>query len=74
MEYDLIRPNGKRVVKALARCGECRVPKYEPVNPKEMYYVIMQAFVAKGGDDFEVLKKNYRREQEMGMFTTHLMF
>jgi hypothetical protein len=74
VEYDLNKPNGKRVTKALARCGECRVPIYEPVDPKRSYYVIMTAFVANGGDGFKILKNNYRREQEMGMFTTHLIY
>jgi 5'-nucleotidase len=74
VEYDLNKPNGKRVTKALARCGECRVPIYEPVDPKNSYYVIMPVFVANGGDDFKMLRNNYRREQEMGMFTTYLTY
>lgn len=69
MEYDLHKPNGKRVVRALARCGECRVPIYEPIDPNKSYYVITTAFLAKGGDDFKLLKQNYRSQHEMGMFT-----
>lgn len=74
MEYDLNKPNGKRVTKALARCGECRVPIYEPVDPKRSYNVIMTVFLASGGDGFTMLKNNYRRQQVMGMFTTHLIY
>lgn len=73
VEYDLNQPNGKRVTKALARCGECRVPRYEPVQPKESYNIIMPAFIANGGDGFTVLKKNYKKEKEMGMFTAHFL-
>lgn len=65
VEYDLNQPNGKRVMKALARCGECRVPRYEPVQPNKSYNVIMPAFVATGGDGFTVLMKNYKKEKEM---------
>jgi 5'-nucleotidase len=74
VEYDLNKPNGKRVIKALARCGECQVPIYEPVEPKRSYYVIMPVFLAKGGDGFEMLKNNYKREQEIGMFTMYFIY
>lgn len=62
VEYDLNKQNGKRVTKALARCGECSVPRYEPVEPNKSYNVIMPAFLANGGDGYTVLVKNYKRE------------
>lgn len=65
VEYDLSQPNGKRVTKALARCGACRVPIYEPVAENKTYNIIMSTFLAKGGDGFTVLGKNYKKEQEM---------
>lgn len=65
VEYDLSQPNGQRVTKALARCGECRVPIYEPVEKNKTYNVIMPVFIAKGGDGYTVLEKNYKKEQEM---------
>jgi 5'-nucleotidase len=68
VEYDVNKPNGNRVVKALARCGECRVPKYEPVEPNKSYNVIMPAFIANGGDGYTVLKKNNKEGEEMGTF------
>jgi 5'-nucleotidase len=74
VEYDLHKPNGKRVVRAVARCGECRVPIYELIDPNKSYYVITTVFLATGGDGFKVLKQNYRSEQEMGMFITHFIY
>lgn len=74
VEYDLHKPNGKRVVRAFARCGECRVPIYEPIDPNKSYYVIITAFIATGGDGFKVFKQNYQSQQEMGMFTTHFTY
>jgi len=74
VEYDLSQPNGKRVTKALVRCGECRVPSYEPVAKNKTYNVIMPVFIAKGGDGFTVLQKNYKKEQEMGTFTIYKYF
>jgi len=71
VEYDLSQPNGKRVTKALARCGECRVPIYEPVAEDKIYNAIMPTFIAKGGDGFTVLKKNYKKEHEMGTFSIY---
>jgi len=71
VEYDLSQPNGKRVTKALARCGACRVPIYEPVAENKTYNIIMSTFLAKGGDGFTVLGKNYKKEQEMGTFTIY---
>ena len=73
VEYDLSQPNGKHVTKALARCGECRVPIYEPVAKDKTYNVIMPVFIAKGGDGFTVLEKNYKKEQEMGTFTIYFI-
>jgi 5'-nucleotidase len=67
VEYDLHKQNGERVVRALARCGECRVPIYEPIDPNKSYNVIMTAFLATGGDGFTVLKDNYKSQQEMGI-------
>jgi 5'-nucleotidase len=73
VEYDLSQPNGKRVTKALARCGECRVPKYEPVETNKTYNVIMPSFLTKGGDGYTVLVKNHKKEQEMGTFTIYFI-
>jgi len=73
VEYDLSQPNGQRVTKALARCGDCRVPIYEPVGKNKDYNVIMPAFIASGGDGFTVLQKNYKKELEMGMFTIYFI-
>lgn len=74
VEYDLSQANGKRVTKALARCGECQVPTYEPVEKNKSYNVIMPVFIAKGGDGFTVLEKNYKKEQEMGTFIIYKYF
>jgi 5'-nucleotidase len=73
VEYDLSQPNGQRVTRALARCGECPVPIYEPVEKNKIYNVIMPAFIAKGGDGFAVLEKSYKKEQEMGTFTIYFI-
>lgn len=73
VEYDLTKENGKRVTKALARCGECRVPIYEPVDKNKSYRVIMPAFLAKGGDGFTVLEKNYKKEEEMDVTDVNMV-
>ncbi|KAK4026090.1 hypothetical protein OUZ56_015113 [Daphnia magna] len=52
--YDIARPTGDRVVELLARCNNCRIPAYSPVQPKEIYDVAMPSFLAGGGDGFDI--------------------
>ena len=66
--YDLDKPNGKRVVKALARCGDCRIPIYKPVVLEETYNILVTAFTANGGDGYTMIKKLFKKQYEMGKF------
>ncbi|XP_050665744.1 protein 5NUC-like isoform X4 [Leptidea sinapis] len=54
--YDLKKPDNHKVVKAVARCWNCTVPKYTDVDVRESYNVIMPYFVANGGDGYWMLK------------------
>lgn len=71
--YDLDKPNGKRVVKALARCGDCRLPVYKPVVLEDTYRVLVTAFTANGGDGYTMIKKLYRKQNEMDVTDTDMV-
>lgn len=53
---DLGRPSGNRVKSVLARCGNCAVPVYEQLDLNANYTVIVNDYLAKGGDGHVFLK------------------
>ncbi|XP_034236782.1 protein 5NUC-like [Thrips palmi] len=54
--YDLTVAPGRRVVSALALCGNCTIPSYSPVDPRQVYGVVTNDFLVAGGDGFKMLK------------------
>jgi 5'-nucleotidase len=52
--YDINRPSGNRVVDAKVLCAQCAVPKYENIDLTKKYKIVMQDFLAKGGDGYEM--------------------
>lgn len=55
-------------------CTECRVPKYEPLDPEKIYTVVMPSYLVDGGDGFGMiksglLKHNTGRKQGSGCET-----
>lgn len=57
MEYDLSKPVNQRVVSVSMLCTECRVPKYEPLDPEKTYTVVMSSYMVGGGDGFNMIKE-----------------
>lgn len=55
--YDLAKPPGSRVAKALARCSTCN--KLEIIKKNGEYRVMMPAFIYEGGDGFTMLDNKY---------------
>lgn len=54
--YDMNQPTGKRVVEAKVLCALCQVPTLENIEPSKLYKVIMQDFLADGGDGFTMFE------------------
>ncbi|XP_046636695.1 snake venom 5'-nucleotidase-like [Daphnia pulicaria] len=52
--YDISRSKGDRVTELLARCNNCRIPIYRPVQPEETYDIAVASFFAGGGDGFAI--------------------
>ncbi|XP_071355200.1 snake venom 5'-nucleotidase-like [Trachinotus anak] len=57
VEYDLSRPVNQRVASVSMLCTECRVPKYEPLDPEKTYTVVMPSYIVGGGDGFTMVKE-----------------
>ncbi|XP_072437242.1 5'-nucleotidase [Chiloscyllium punctatum] len=56
VEFDLSRKPGHRVVRLDVRCSECRVPHYEPLEDSKIYKIVVNSYIAGGGDGFTMLK------------------
>ncbi|KAK9753210.1 5prime-nucleotidase, C-terminal domain [Popillia japonica] len=54
--YDLSKPIGERVVTAKVFCDLCSYPVYEHMNPNKPYNVLVNTFLANGGDGHATLK------------------
>ncbi|KAM9354848.1 5'-nucleotidase-like [Pholidichthys leucotaenia] len=57
VEYDPSRPENQRVVSLSVLCTECRMPKYEPLDPQKKYTVAMPSYMVGGGDGFSMIKE-----------------
>ncbi|KAF1374808.1 hypothetical protein PFLUV_G00232930 [Perca fluviatilis] len=57
IQYDLSKPVNQRVVSLSMLCTECRVPKYEPLDPEKTYTVVMPSYIVGGGDNFTMIKE-----------------
>ena len=64
--YNMSEPVGSRVAEVYARCADCRVPKYQPLEDEKVYEVVMNTYMAKGGDGFEVIQKHAIRNRNTG--------
>ncbi|XP_030568582.1 apyrase isoform X2 [Drosophila novamexicana] len=53
--YDYTKPVNSRVVSVLARCADCDVPIYEPLEPAKIYRIASPDFLQGGGDGFTML-------------------
>ncbi|KAL7381533.1 hypothetical protein ABVT39_007402 [Epinephelus coioides] len=54
-EFDPSKPEGNRVMSLSILCVQCRVPRYEPVQPETVYKVVMPSFIAQGGDRYSMI-------------------
>ncbi|XP_057714623.1 5'-nucleotidase [Corythoichthys intestinalis] len=57
VEYDLSKPVNQRVASLSVLCTQCRVPKYEPLDPEKTYTVVMPSYLVGGGDGYGMLRE-----------------
>ncbi|EDW66277.1 apyrase [Drosophila virilis] len=53
--YDYTKPINSRVISVLARCADCDVPIYEPLEPAKIYRIASPDFLQGGGNGFTML-------------------
>lgn len=58
VKYNMTKPEYQRVDGVLVRCSRCRVPKYLHLREKKKYKVIINSYIAEGGDNFTMLNSN----------------
>ncbi|XP_064630931.1 snake venom 5'-nucleotidase-like [Lineus longissimus] len=56
--YDLARPIGARVVSVKARCGDCEMPSFSPLEDEKVYQLVAPTFIIEGGDGYGMIKPN----------------
>lgn len=49
--YNLSQPAYSRVASTKARCGECNVPIYKPIEANQTYKLVTISFLSGGGDE-----------------------
>lgn len=54
--YDTSRPPNSRVVSVQVQCAACRVPTYRKLRQNLTYNILINDFLAKGGDGFHMLE------------------
>jgi 5'-nucleotidase len=52
--YDISRPNGTRVVEVKVRCADCATPAMVNLDLAKKYRIVMQDFLANGGDGYRM--------------------
>lgn len=53
--FDYTKPVNSRVISVLARCADCDVPVYKPLDPAQTYRIITPSFLQGGGDGYSML-------------------
>ncbi|CAH0694532.1 unnamed protein product [Spodoptera exigua] len=54
VKYDMSQPSDSRVMNVSVLCGDCLYPEYNTLNKTEEYNILMPAFLANGGDGFNM--------------------
>ena len=67
--YDLSRKAGDRVVSVQVVCTECEVPSFSPLQPENIYKIILSSFFINGGDGYTMIKANMLERLNYGMFS-----
>lgn len=69
MVLNLTQPYGSKVQSLKIRCQNCTIPIYEEINPKQIYRIVVESYVAIGGNNYTVIIENLRN-RKIGPKTT----
>jgi 5'-nucleotidase len=73
--YNLSNPVGSRVKEAEVLCANCLNPTFSPINETHKYKILMQSFVAIGGDGYSMFKDKQVKdlqESDLNIFLLYL--
>lgn len=54
--YNLKKKPFSRVESIRIRCAECSIPQYEPLDKNKVYKIVVNRYIATGGDGFGMLR------------------
>lgn len=54
--YDVNQPPNSRVVSVQVQCADCRIPAYSELQKNVTYNILINDFLAKGGDGFHMFE------------------
>ncbi|XP_023313034.1 apyrase-like [Anoplophora glabripennis] len=69
---NLTRPEGERVESLKLRCQSCEIPVYENIELNKTYRIVINSYVANGGDNYPMLTENIKNLQ-VGQFSTDVL-
>lgn len=58
--YNITKPIGERVVSVDLLCNECDVPRYYPLVLTKIYRIVVNSFMAGGGDGLTIINEQKR--------------
>ncbi|KAH8415299.1 hypothetical protein KR222_002093, partial [Zaprionus bogoriensis] len=65
--YDLRAEPGERIVSLAARCADCDVPEYQPLQLERNYRLVVMEYLANGMNGFDTISA-HATELELGPF------
>ena len=71
--YDLSKSPGNRVVKMLVRCASCPIPKYQALDLKAVYKVVLPSYLARGGAGLTVIREKRISHETSGRVDSTLL-
>lgn len=66
VEFDLTKRPGNRVSSLRLRCGECSIPKFEPLILTANYTIVVSDYLANGGDNYKALSTGILKREYIG--------
>ncbi|KAK3789426.1 hypothetical protein RRG08_010619 [Elysia crispata] len=75
--YDMSQATGSRVIDVQMMCSKCSIPHFEPLNVTEIYQIVMNNYIANGGDTYTMIPTHTVRRHTIGnvdldIFTEHI--
>ena len=65
VKYDILQPKENRVVSLEILCHKCNTPVYEHVAADKIYPLLINTFMRRGGDGYDVIKEKAMNVQQM---------